>query len=152
MRAAEAGTQSAPEGHTASAMPVASLHCRGENCRIASTMGLPGASTPKSLCQNSPTLQKKIQRKRYSWFTISTFWVEVSVKYCSKIEKEPKIWQQGLNVKPDVSCVTISGCCKLTHYLWFGSIFIYLESFSLRVSRMPLKTIVLAEVELSDGT
>lgn len=64
MSAAEAGTRSAPEGLTASAMPVASLHCGGENCRIASTMGLPGASTPKSLCQNSPTLQKKIQSKK----------------------------------------------------------------------------------------
>lgn len=73
------------------------------------------ASAPNSLCVKTCQLCKKIPNKRYSWFTVSRFRVEVYIIYWSMIQREPKIWQQELNVKSAVSCVTIFGWCKIAH-------------------------------------
>lgn len=96
-----------------------------------STVGLLG--TPQLLILYVSKLAnsaKQIHPKRYSWFTMSRFRVEVYIIYWSMIQRKPKIWQQRLNVKPAVSCLTIFGWCKIAQYFWFGRILTYLEFFT----------------------
>lgn len=54
------------------------------------------ASAPNSLCVKTCQLCKKIPNKRYHWFTVSRFRVEVHIIYWSMIQREPKNMRSGI--------------------------------------------------------
>lgn len=75
------------------------------------------ASAPNSLCVKTCQLCQKNPSQSYSWYTVSRFRVEGYITHWSMIQREPKTWQQGLSVKPDTSCVTVSGWFEIVPWL-----------------------------------
>lgn len=128
--AGRAGFPSCFFGHRISATSVAVLCFGGESTGDVSTVWFRMASAPNSLCQNLPTLQKDPKQK-------------IQLIYCILVQsrslynilvigtERAKNMIAGIKYQADVSCVSVSECCKIVHYLWFGSTWIYLE-FNLR--------------------